>query len=152
MIAPRSYLAVAFLSVLFITTPALAQGTNNNHGPPPAVRQLAEEGIKQFKAGKYEEAAAIFGQAQSQYKAPQYLLYIGRSYEKLGKLIEASEQLAAAAGMKAPPDAPKDFAQKFEKATALAAESTDHPSATSVSPPRIAASGSCRKKTRFVCR
>ncbi len=113
---------VTVSAMLGIGSPVFAQEGPPVYEPPPSARRLAEDGFKLFKDGRYEEAAALLQQARAQFPAPQYNLYIGRSYEKLGKLVEAWEQLTAAAGMKPPADAPADFARKFERATALAAE------------------------------
>lgn len=54
-------------------------------------REVATEGIGLFQAGKYADALDRLERAQALYDAPVHLLYIARSQEKLGKLVEASE-------------------------------------------------------------
>jgi hypothetical protein len=54
-------------------------------------REVATEGIELYRAGKYADALDRLKRAQALYDAPVHLLYIARSEEKLGQLVEGSE-------------------------------------------------------------
>lgn len=54
-------------------------------------RAAAESGGAAFEAGRYEEAVDYFSRAEEIIHALPHLLYIARSYEKLGRLVAARE-------------------------------------------------------------
>ncbi len=54
-------------------------------------RAAAAEGQRAFEEGRYAEAADFFIRAESLVHALPHLVYIGRSYAKLGKLVKARE-------------------------------------------------------------
>jgi hypothetical protein len=54
-------------------------------------REAATAGIGLYRAGKFAEALDKLRRAQELYDAPVHLLYIARSQDKLGQLVEASE-------------------------------------------------------------
>ncbi len=54
-------------------------------------RALAQEGVEAFNSGKWEQALDLFGRAETLVHALPHLLYIARSHEKLGRLVEAQE-------------------------------------------------------------
>ncbi len=121
--ARRVWTYTICLGLMFASPcPALGQSGRGSYEPPPSARRLAEDGFKLFKEGRYQEAASLLEQAQKGYQAPQYLLYIGRAYAKIGKLVEARSAFVAAGEMSVPVAAPQEFAGKFEKARTLAAE------------------------------
>jgi len=111
----------ALAVTLGLAANAYAQINPDLYTPPPAAKRLAEDGLKLFKDGRYQEAASLLIDAEKLFRAPQYSLYIGRAYVNLGKLVEARARLVDASTMTLPSGVPDDVAQKFEKAKALAA-------------------------------
>jgi hypothetical protein len=78
---------VALLAVTAATTEALAQSAADK----ATAREVATQGIELFRAGRYPEALDRLRRAQALYDAPVHLLYIARTQEKLGQLVEAAE-------------------------------------------------------------
>ncbi len=72
-------------------------------------RQLATEGIKLFRSGKYAEALDKVQRAETLYDAPVHLLYIARCQVKLGKLVEGAETYRHLARVQLQPGAPPAF-------------------------------------------
>ena len=72
-------------------------------------RHLATEGIEAFGVGDYEAALDRLGRAELLYEAPVHRLYIARSLQKLGRLIEASEMYRKLMRFKLDADAPAAF-------------------------------------------
>src|SRR4051794_4053633 len=56
-----------------------------------AARAAATEGAKAYDEKRYGDAVELFLKAESLLHAPPHLLYLARSYEKLGKLVKAQE-------------------------------------------------------------
>jgi hypothetical protein len=75
------------LSSLSFAPLALGQSASDK----ATARQVATEGIEFFRAGRYSDALDRLRRAQSLYDAPVHLLYIARSQDKLGQLVEAAE-------------------------------------------------------------
>jgi hypothetical protein len=69
-------------------------------------REVATEGIKLYRAGKYADALDRLRRAQALYDAPVHLLYIARAQSKLGQLVEASENYRLLVRYKLPDGAP----------------------------------------------
>ncbi|HTM43962.1 MAG TPA: hypothetical protein VL137_03350 [Polyangiaceae bacterium] len=80
--------ALTALALVCSSSIALAQTDTERAG----ARAAAQQGAQAFADGKFAEAADLFGRAESLVHAPPHLLYIARSYEKLGKLVEAREE------------------------------------------------------------
>src|SRR5689334_15456733 len=79
--------ASVVLTVCALTAPSRAQSAADK----ATAREAATEGINLYRAGKYTDALDRLRRAQSLYDAPVHLLYIARSQEKLGQLVEAAE-------------------------------------------------------------
>src|SRR5215471_15936936 len=87
--AGRRLLRTASLVLLLgsLADSALAQTAADK----ATAREAATEGIRLYKSGKYADALDRLRRAQSLYDAPVHLLYIARAQDKLGQLVEASE-------------------------------------------------------------
>lgn len=72
-------------------------------------RQLATQGIEQYRQGHYADALDRLKRAEALYPAPIHLLYIARSQAKLQKLVEAAETYRQLAKWKLDANAPKVF-------------------------------------------
>lgn len=83
----RAGAALAILALVLIAVPAGAQSDQER----AAARAAANQGGDAFDAGRYEDALALFQNAERLVHALPHLLYIARSSEKLGKLVEARE-------------------------------------------------------------
>lgn len=81
------WIAAGALGAVLWSPPAHGQSAADK----ATARQLALDAIKLFKAGKHADALDKMQRAQSLYDAPIHLLYIARSQEKVGQLVEASE-------------------------------------------------------------
>jgi hypothetical protein len=57
-----------------------------------AVREIAEEGLAAFDAGKFDEATAKLGRAFDAMQVPTLGLWLARALVKTGRLVEASER------------------------------------------------------------
>jgi hypothetical protein len=85
--------------------------------PPPAetagaleaARSLAREAMGHYDAGRFVDAAETFRRADALHAAPQYRVYIARSYVRLGKTATAARFYESAAALPAPPSAPATF-------------------------------------------
>lgn len=73
--------------VLFFCAPSFATTAADK----ATARELATSGIELFRSGKYEEALDKLKRAESLYDVPVHLLYIARTEEKLGHLVESAE-------------------------------------------------------------
>src|SRR3954451_11899470 len=72
-------------------------------------RAAATEGAKAMEEGRYEQAIDLFTRAESLVHAPPHLVYMARSYVKLGKLVRASETYLKVTRETLPSNAPKAF-------------------------------------------
>lgn len=77
----------ASLPVLFLCASSFATSAADK----ATARELATSGIELFRAGKYDEALDKLKRAEELYDVPVHLLYIARSQEKLGQLVESAE-------------------------------------------------------------
>jgi hypothetical protein len=66
---------------------AIAQSASDK----ATAREAATAGISLYRAGKFADALDKLRRAQALYDAPVHLLYIARSQDKLGQLVEAAE-------------------------------------------------------------
>ena len=74
-----------------------------------AARAAATEGAKAYEDKRYGDAVELFLKAESLMHAPPHLLYLARSYEKLGKLVKAQETYSKLTHETIAPDKPKVF-------------------------------------------
>lgn len=83
-----------------------------------AAREHANNGRDLFKNSKYEEAIDEFRAAEDIIHAPPHLLYVARSLQKLGRLLEARKEYTKIIEEKLLPTAPKAFykAQQVSRA------------------------------------
>ncbi|MGE0322318.1 MAG: outer membrane beta-barrel protein [Polyangiaceae bacterium] len=98
---------VAFVSSLGIASPLLAQSAADK----ATARSLANAGIEAYEHEKYADALDKVSRAQALYDAPIHLLYIARSQEKLGRLVEAAETYRKLERVKLEASAPNAFVQ-----------------------------------------
>src|SRR4051812_5156740 len=56
-----------------------------------AARSAAEAGADAFEQGHFERSLEFFGRAEQLVHAPPHLLYMARSFVKLGRLVDARE-------------------------------------------------------------
>jgi hypothetical protein len=54
-------------------------------------RAAATQGAEAFSQKRYADAVDLFTRAESLVHSPSHLLYMARSFEKLGKLVQARE-------------------------------------------------------------
>jgi hypothetical protein len=59
--------------------------------PREEARLLADKGLELYEAGQHQEALVIFREAERHFSAPTIRLMVARTYEKLGRLIEARD-------------------------------------------------------------
>src|SRR6202007_1856322 len=101
-------------------TPALAQSPDDR----ASARALAAEADKQLAAGDVAGAIDSFTKAYAYVPAPTLKVARAHAYLKLGRLIEAQEDLLAAAGSEVRPGEPRQFTEARDKAFAEAQEIT----------------------------
>jgi hypothetical protein len=75
------------VGMMLLESPALAQSDAER----AAARAAAQQGMKAYETGDWSASVEYFRKAQSLVDAPTHLLYIARSEEKLGHLVEAHE-------------------------------------------------------------
>jgi hypothetical protein len=76
-----------------------------------AARAMAEKGYELYEAGQYEEAMVHFRRAEERFHASPHLLFIARSYVKLGKLVQGRDAYAEVIAEKLANYAPDAFRQ-----------------------------------------
>jgi tetratricopeptide (TPR) repeat protein len=79
-------------------------------------RAAATQGAEAFDAGNYQDAISYFERAQALVKALPHLLFIARSHEKLGNLVEARENYNKIVRERLKPTDPEAFRQAQETA------------------------------------
>jgi hypothetical protein len=98
-------LRVAALVALFTTlcawSPAVHAAGGAERG---AARTLGVEGVKDYQAGKYKSAAEQLDKAFDILQAPALGLWSARAFEKLGRLVEASERYLKTTRLPIDPD------------------------------------------------
>ncbi len=97
-------LLLLLLTLSFGAT-ALAQSAADK----ATARSLANAGIEDYEAKKYADALDKVSRAQALFDAPIHLLYIARSQEKLGSLVEAAETYRKLERVKLDASAPTAF-------------------------------------------
>jgi hypothetical protein len=100
--------------ILATTTAAFAVTDEERAG----ARAAASEGQKAFDEGRYAEAVDYFARAESLVHAVPHLVYLGRSYAKLGKLVKAREAYLKAKREQLGDDAPAAIKAAREAAVA----------------------------------
>jgi hypothetical protein len=85
-----------------LTSPVLAQTDVERAG----ARAAATEGAQAFTEGRWSDAADLFARAEGVVHSPVHVLYLARSYEKLGHLVKAREAYLRIINEAIPPNAP----------------------------------------------
>ena len=87
MLASRAICAALACGCLLFAEDASAQSDQERAG----ARAAANQGVTAFEAGNYKDALSFMERAESLVHALPHLLYIARSNEKLGNLVQARE-------------------------------------------------------------
>lgn len=117
----------AVVALVLIASGAVAQSDAELAG----ARASATAGAKAFSQGDYKKAVDMFKRAEELVHAPTHLLYLARSYAKLGRLVDAAETYRKITREKLAADAPDAFKDAQGKAnTELAALEPRVPSLT----------------------
>ncbi len=103
-----------FLNVAFLSSAGVAVAQTDDQRA--AARQLATDGAQAFNEGRYQDAVDSFTKAESLVHAPPHLLYLARSYEKLGQLVKAREAYLKVVKENLPANAPQAFHDSQSKA------------------------------------
>ncbi|MEZ4301972.1 MAG: tetratricopeptide repeat protein [Polyangiaceae bacterium] len=74
-----------------------------------AARALAESGFEALQQGKFDEAIALFRQAETRFHAPTHLVYLAKAQVRKGALLAAAETYRAVIAEDLPKDAPQPF-------------------------------------------
>lgn len=74
-----------------------------------AARSAADAGADAYEQGQYERSLELFTKAEQLMHAPPHLLYMARSFEKLGRLVEAREAYLRIINEQLPANAPPAF-------------------------------------------
>lgn len=93
------------LALVSASAPAFAQTDEQR----AAARALATEGATAFNEGRFKDAADLFGRAESLVHAPPHLLFLARSYAKLGQFVRARETYIKITKEQVAPNAPQAF-------------------------------------------
>ena len=93
------------LALVTASVPAFGQTDEQRSG----ARALATEGATAFNEGRYKDAADLFGRAESLVHAPPHLLFLARSYAKLGQFVRARETYIKITKEQVAPNAPQAF-------------------------------------------
>ncbi|MBK7586454.1 MAG: PEGA domain-containing protein [Myxococcales bacterium] len=92
-------------SIVSVAPPTVAQSAADK----ATARQLATQGIDQYKAGKFTEALDKLQRAEQLYDAPVHLVYIARCQAQLGQFVEAAEAYRRLVRTQLPDNAPQVF-------------------------------------------
>ncbi|HSY25733.1 MAG TPA: hypothetical protein VK841_26620 [Polyangiaceae bacterium] len=89
----RGRWAAAALFAASLASTALGAGSAraDNDTERATARALAAQGFKAINEQRWADAVDLFGRAESLVHAPAHLLYLGRAYSHLGKLVAAHE-------------------------------------------------------------
>src|SRR5687767_4640019 len=98
----------ALIACLLISSLTPAAGADQTRDRA-AARAAADAGADAFEKNDYPQALELFSRAERLYHAPPHLLFIARSLEKLGRLVEAREAYLKLAAEKLPASAPNAF-------------------------------------------
>jgi hypothetical protein len=102
------------MNVAFLSSAGVAGAQTDDQRA--AARQLATDGAAAFNEGRYQDAVDSFTKAESLVHAPPHLLYLARSYEKLGQLVKAREAYLKVIKENLPANAPQAFHDSQAKA------------------------------------
>jgi hypothetical protein len=107
----------ALVAALFVSSlsPAVLADISRDRA---AARTAADAGADAFEQGNYQQALELFSRAEALVHAPPHLLFMARSQDKLGKLVDAHETYLRLVGEKLPPGAPSAFKSAQSKAEA----------------------------------
>jgi tetratricopeptide (TPR) repeat protein len=112
---------LSFVAALCLVLSSTALVRAQDEASKVAARELADQGLVAYEAGRYDEAASALKRAYAIVKIPTLALYTARALEKLGKWVEASEiyleatQLDASTGVAATQEqAKRDAASERE--------------------------------------
>src|SRR6476661_8447773 len=103
----RGIAGASFLALVLHVGVAHADADEHRAG----ARAAATEGAKAMEEGRYEQAIDLFTRAESLVHAPPHLVYMARSYVKLGKLVRASETYLKVTRETLASNAPKAFSE-----------------------------------------
>jgi len=110
----------ALAAALFLSLALVAPTVRAQHEfAQREAAELANRGYEKFKRGDYDEAIALFEQAETLSHSPVILSFVAQSYEKLGRLIQAQRQYARVANEALDDDAPEDFVKAQRQARRL---------------------------------
>jgi tetratricopeptide (TPR) repeat protein len=124
----RATLACAAMLLALVVTPAAAQTSPNE-----LAIAKGKEGIERYHQGDYDEALALFQEADGLYHSPVLVVYAARSKRKLGRLLEARALFQSVIDEAIDAKAPKPWkAAKVDAATELAELAAEIPSVTIV--------------------
>ena len=104
LIRPLHLLLVAG-SLALVPARALAQTDEQR----AAARALATDGATAFNEGRFKDAVDLFNRAEALVHATPHLLYLARSYDKLGRLVRAREAYLKIVKEPLAPNAPQVF-------------------------------------------
>jgi hypothetical protein len=104
------FACVAFI-VLTTALPAAAESD-----PKDEAKDLADRAYTKFREGAYDEAIALFQQAEALSHSPVILSFVAQAYENLGKLIEAQQQYTQIVDEQLPEDAKPDHLNAQKRA------------------------------------
>jgi hypothetical protein len=76
-----------------------------------SARAAAQEGLKAYQEGRFQDAADLCARAEAFMHAPTHLLLLARAQTKLGHLVEAQEAYFRIKREHLPPDAPRPFVE-----------------------------------------
>jgi hypothetical protein len=107
---PSRLALVAALGLAFTAPQASAQSAADK----ATAREAATAGIGLYRAGKFADALDKLRRAQALYDAPVHLLYIARSQDKLGQLVEAAENYRLLDRYTLPAGAPEAWTSAVE--------------------------------------
>jgi hypothetical protein len=88
---------------------ALAQPTGAKQSEVDRARRMGEQGVALFEKGQHAEALVLFERAEALHHAPTLVLYIARSYDKMGRLLEALKYYRELLAEELDPDGPGQF-------------------------------------------
>jgi hypothetical protein len=112
--SPRLCSRLVLSAALFTSAPRVALAETSSERA--AARAAAESGADAFEQGQYVRSLEMFSRAEQLVHAPPHLLFIARSLEKLGRLVEAREAYLKIVNEQLPPKAPSAFRSAQTKA------------------------------------
>jgi len=111
--------AAAFALGVALSATSYAWADDPSAADVASARQLAQDGTKLANAGHCAEAIDKLARAERLYHAPSTLERLGFCQAKLGKVVEASENLLRVTRESLPANAPKAFVKAQERAAKL---------------------------------